>query len=167
MPLKLRVKAVDPKKGGPPIEDGTFISQGRTPLDDTADVRDAIAGLVGRRHTTLGDVDAQNQFMRLKKLVGDEQAKKVMNHIFVFNSRPELKAMPVEGRIKTFYDTPAADEDTGGLINKVKAFGYGVIPGFRESNQQANQILANRNDLLSGGGGTISPKVKLKIAGKL
>jgi hypothetical protein len=166
MAVKLKVKAGDPKKGE--IKETAIISPGRTPLDNTADVRDILTGLVGKGYTTMGDDNIKSGYNRLQSLLGPQQASKLMNHMFMFNSRPDLKNTPVESRIKQFYDTPSADVDVTGTLGKVKSFGYGVVPGFRDSSSQLNQQLSGKTPTDVA---VVAPEavkaVKLKIAGKL
>lgn len=166
MAVKLKVKAGDPKKGE--IKESVLLSPGRTPFDDTADVRDILSGLVGKGMTGLNDDDSRNSYTRLQQLVGPQQAQKLMTHMFIFNSRPDLKGAAPEARIKSFYDTPASDNDVSGTLNKVKSFGYGVLPGFRDSSSQLNQQLSGRIPATSVAAVDPAVKtVKLKIAGKL
>lgn len=160
--VRLRLPATDPV-----VKEKVIISKGRTPLDDTADVRDILSGLVGKGMTGLNDDDSRNGYNRLQQLVGPQQANKLMNHMFVFNSRPDLKGAAPEARIKTFYDTPTSDPDVSSTLGKVKSFGYGVLPGFRQSSSQLNQGLSGQT---SPSVAVVDPavaKVKLKIAGKL
>jgi len=168
MAVKLKVKAGDPKKGASAVEEKMFISPGRTPLDDTADVRDVLSGLVGKGMTGLNDDDTRNGYYRLQQLVGPQQAQKLMTHMFVFNSRPDLKGAAPETRIKSFYDTPTSDPDISGTLGKVKSFGYGVLPGFRQSTSQLNQSLSGQTAPIVA---AVAPEaqraLKLKIAGKL
>lgn len=163
MAVKLKVKAVDPV-----VKENVIISKGRTPLDDTADVRDILSGLVGKGMTGLNDDDSRNSYTKLQGLVGPQQAQKLMNHMFVFNSRPDLKGAAPEARIKTFYDSPSSDPDVSGTLGKVKSFGYGVLPGFRQSSSQLNQGLSGQS---SPEVAVVAPDaqraVKLKIASKL
>ena len=162
MAVKLKVKS------DPVVKDGMFISPGRTSLDNTADVRDILSGLVGKGYTTMGDQTIKSNYNRLQALLGPAQAHKLMTHMFIFNSRPDMKNAPIETRIKQFYDSPSADPDVNGALGKIKTFGYGVLPGFRDSNNQLNQELAGRVPTEVA---AVDPKqaqaVKLKIAGKL
>lgn len=163
MAVKLKIKA-----GDPVVKDEVILSKGRTPFDTTADVRDILSGLVGKGMTGLNDDDSRNGYSRLQQLVGPQQARKLMTHAFIFNSRPDLKNAPVEARIKQFYDSPSADADVNGALGKVKSFGYGVLPGFRDSSSQLNQQLSGR---IPSEVAVVAPEqakaVKLKIAGKL
>lgn len=157
---KLRIKN-DPNKGDP-IE-SSYISKGRTPSDDTADVRDLLATMVGKGYTSLNDEESRGNYARLRSLLGDTQAQKLMTHVFIQNQNPSFSQLPVESKIKSFYDIPSGDEEVSKVLGKVKTLGYGVLPGFRQSSLLSNQQL----------GGRISPveetvsKVKLKIPPKL
>lgn len=164
MAVKVKVKSGDPKKGT--VEEKSFISQGRTPLDDTADVRDILSGIVGGGYTGLSDDTARAKYTRLQALVGPDKAQKLMTHMFIFNQNPATQKLPVEARIKSFYDNPAGDADVSGVLGKVKSFGYGVLPGFRESTSFSNSQLAGQVPMTA----VVTPEqkaVKLRIGNKL
>lgn len=161
--IKLKVKG-----GDPVVKDEAYITKGRTPIDDTADVRDIMSGLVGKGITNLADETARSGYARLQVLVGPAQAQKLMNHMFIFNSRPDLKNAPVESKIKQFYETPSADPEVTGTLGKVKSFGYGVLPGFRDSSSQLNQQLSGKTSTdVAIAAPEQTKALKLKIAGKL
>lgn len=162
MAVKIKVK---PKTD--PVEE-TFISKGRTPIDDTADVRDLLTALVGKGYTSLSDADSRADYQRLQALVGQDKAQKLATHAFIYNQNPANQRLPVEAKIKGFYDAPAGDPDVQSTLKKVGAFGYGVLPGFRESVNHTNQVLAGR--IPATVAVTETPeqsKVKLRIANKL
>lgn len=164
MATKIKVKG-DPKKGE--LSEEMYISKGRTPLDTTADLRDVISGLAGGGYTSLSDENARASYSRLRALLGDTKANKLMTHIFIQNQRPEVSKLPIEGRVKSFYDMPVADEEVGNTLKKVKSFGYGVLPGFRESHSQFNQQLAG---VIPSGVVSARPdteKIKLRVAPKV
>lgn len=165
MATKLKVRTGDPKKGGELKEEVKY-TPGRTQLDDTADLRDLITGMVGKGYTDLSTDDAKSNYSRLRSLVGDATANKLMTHVFIQNQRPGAANLPVEAKIKEFYEIPSADTDISNVLGKVKTFGYGVLPGFRESSSFTNQQLAGR---IPGSTAMVDPavsKIKLRVAQK-
>jgi hypothetical protein len=141
----------------PVPEKQAYTGKSRTSLDDTADVRDIISSLiargVGKAQTTesadkiqhksaLGDENDQADYGRLRQLLGPEKAQKLMTSIFIHNQRNAT--LPMEKRIQTFYDVGSNDADVNEVIGNVRSFGYGVLPGFRESSKQSNQMLTGK-----------------------
>lgn len=136
------VKSGDPNKGTLTEEKVTL--KGRGPIEDTADIRDIITGLVGKGYTALSDDDVRGGYGRLQTLVGRPKAQKLMEQIFIYNQRPENRGLPVEDRISRFYDAGSGDAATNDVIGKAKSFGYGVLPGFRNSPNVLNQGLLGK-----------------------
>lgn len=160
MAVKIKVKA----PGDP--EEGVLMSKGRSIADDTADVRDMLTAFVGKGYTNLLSKDASDDYKSMQAILGPDQARKLVTHAFIFNQNPANKTMPVEQRIKSFYDAPAADENVQSVLGRVKSFGYGVLPGFRESANTVNKSLAGR---IPPPVAVVDPevqKIKLKVAAK-
>lgn len=165
MATKLKVRTGDPKKKE--VEETIFLGKNRTPIDDTADTRDILTGLIGKGYTALSDDSIRGGFQRLQALVGPERARKLMTHAFIFNQNPAMQKLPTEAKIKTFYETPSGDADVQGLLGKVKSFGYGVLPGFRESSYQVNQELAGRIPPTTAMVDPALQKIKLRVGQKI
>lgn len=165
MAVKLKVKSGDPKKEGG-LTEKVILSANKTPLDDTADLRDALSGIAGSGFVDLKDPKAIDGYTKLQKILGPSQAQKLMTHAFIFNQKPELAGMAPEARVKAFYESPSGDADVTNVLGRVKSFGYGVLPGFRTSSNETNQQLAQRG----GSVAVVDPnvqKIKLKIGSKV
>lgn len=161
---KIRVSG-DPKKKVETVEEA-FIAPGKTPLDSTADIRDIISGMAGGGYTRLSDPNAVANYSRLKGILGDARANKLMTHILIQNQRPGVANMPVEARVKSFYDLPVSDEEIAPIIGKAKTFGYGVLPGFRQSSSQLNQELSGAVSPTIAAVTPEAEKIKVRVAKK-
>lgn len=111
----------------------TQIFKNDTPLDEIANSRDSLSFLAGKGYTSLSDDDARANYTSLSKTVGVPLAQKLVNQIFLYNQRPEVKNFNPEQRVNGFYEIGSSDKDTGAYLRKVKNFGTGVLPGFRDS----------------------------------
>lgn len=111
----------------------------RTSLDDTADVRDILGALIGKGVSSLQHVDTQKDYARLQALLGTQKAQKLMTQVFLHNTRNS--SVPKERRLQDFYEVGSNEPEVNEIIKNVKSFGYGVLPGFRESSKQTNQML--------------------------
>lgn len=120
-----------------------YYGKGRTTLDDTADVRDYLASLIGRGSKAM-DSDSRSEYGRLAAMYGKQLADKIMNHVFIFNNRPDVQKAKPEERLDTFYTIGSQDPELKELFNKSKAFGYGPRSGFNQSSNEINQILSGR-----------------------
>lgn len=106
----------------------------RTALDDNADIRDSIGILVGSGLTKRGvnkEVDAHAT--RILKMLGPAAGQKLLTHIKVYNSRPDLAGQNPTQRLTRFYDIQSGDPGVQGLISKAKAFGTGPIAAYSET----------------------------------
>lgn len=162
---KVRISG-DPKKKVETVEE-TFIAPGKTQLDSTADIRDIISGMAGAGYTRLSDQKAVANYNRLKTLLGDARANKLMTHIFIQNQRPGAANMPVEARVKSFYDIPVSDEEIAPIIGRAKSLGYGVLPGFRQSSSQLNQELSGMIPATAAQSPSDAEKIKVRVAKKV
>lgn len=151
--------------GDPKPKDAAYYGKGRTPLDDTADIRDIVSAFVGRGYTNLADDDIKGGYARMTHLLGAPKAQKLMTQIFLHNQRPENQKLPVEDRISRFYDAGSGDPETNQIISKSRQFGYGVLPGFRTSSYAINQGLQGQSPLLAQANPNeaLKEKIRLKI----
>lgn len=134
--------AGDPVKGDMDGEK-VLLSKNKPQIDLNVDLRDRLAELVGKGNA-LGSEDKAAIYGNLKRLLGDAKAQKVMNHAFIFNSRPDVQKLPIEEKLKSFYTVGSSDPDVMETITRTKNLGYGVLPGFRGSSSQINQVLSGR-----------------------
>lgn len=167
MAKKVLLRVASPKSGDPvknTMEEEILYKPGQTTIERGLDVRDRLAELIGKGNAI--DADTKSAiFADLQKMIGAEKAMKVMDHAFIFNSRPDVQKLPVEEKIKSFYTIGSRDTDVQDLINKSKGMGYGVIPGFRSSISQINQQLANRTS--PAGVAQMSPEIQRKVLLKI
>lgn len=126
----------------PVAQSQSTTGKSRTADDDTADVRDILSNLVGRKVSNLSDENTMADFARLKAIVGPEKAQKLVTQVIIHNSRNANT--PMEKSIQDFYEVGSSDADVNNVLKTVKTFGYGVIPGFRESSKQSLQLLSGK-----------------------
>lgn len=139
------------KKGGgePPIRQ---ILKVDTPADNTADVRDIIANLVGGGKTGMNDEVSRANFTSLSKLVGQPAAQKLASQAFLFNQRPGAAQLPAATRLQQFYDTGSNDPEVANHLKKIKAFGSGVTAGLNTSPNVGSMTLSGREPLMASSG---------------
>lgn len=122
-----------------------YIPALKTSLDTTADVRDILSNIVGSNYTSWQDFstneEAKARYSSLANKVGRPLATKLITQAIVFNQRADIKNKNTEQRLQSFYDTGSSDKEVANILQTVRSFGYGVIPGFRESVLQGNQSL--------------------------
>lgn len=123
---------VAPKTGDPKV-----------PVKTDFDIRDKLAELVGSGNALSPD-NKMAIYGSLVASLGKAKASKLMDHAFIFNSRGDLQSLPMEDRLRRFYDIGASDPEISEIMNKSKSLGYGVVPGFRQSSSALNQELTGR-----------------------
>lgn len=128
--------------GDKPTEPQATTGKSRTSDDDTADIRDILSNLVGRKISNLQDESVRSDYARLQALVGAQKANKLLSQVLIHNSRSG--SVPMEKSIQDFYEVGSNDPEVNDVLKTVKGFGYGVIPGFRDSSKQGNQILTGK-----------------------
>lgn len=115
----------------PTAKQETATGKARTSIDTTADVRDIVNAFIGKGGVGMKDETSRADYLRLRGLLGDEKAQKLMESVFIHNQRNA--AVPMEKRIQTFYDVGSNNADVDGLIKNMKNLGYGpLVGGFRE-----------------------------------
>jgi hypothetical protein len=135
-------------------------SDPKVPVSGDFDIRDALTALVGKGNMLSPD-DKAGIYGSLITKLGKDKAQKVMDHAYIFNSRPETQRMPVEDRLRSFYTVGSNDPDVQGLIEKSKSLGYGILPGFRGSNNALNQELSGQVAAVAPA--AVNPEVQRKI----
>lgn len=120
-----------------------FIPPSKGPLDEIADFRDYLTNLVGRGSKTL-DPEMKNNYSALVAMYGKPMADRIMNHVFVFNNRPEIQNASPEQRLDAFYAIGSRDKDLQALFNKARNFSYGYKAGLNQSRNEGNIILSGR-----------------------
>lgn len=157
------VVKVSPKTGDPATpkvgEEKLIYSPTRSKAALDFDIRDRISELVGKGNTLMPD-DKAAIYSNLMGIMGPEKARKVMDHTYLFNSRPEVQGLPVEEKIKSFYTVGSNDPTVNELIQKTKALGYGPVQGFRTSHSTGNQQLTGAIPTVAA---AVSPDIKKKV----
>ena len=160
---KVKLK-VSPSTGDPvppkAVDEKLIYSPTRSQTQLDFDVRDRISELVGKGNALLPD-DKMAIFSNLTSVLGKDKAQKVMEHAYLFNSRPEVQKLPLEEKIKSFYTVGSNDPDVQTLIQKSKSLGYGPLQGMRSSHSTGNQLLTGGMPLASVAGA--SPEIKKKV----
>lgn len=111
--------------------------------DNTADIRDSITNLVGSGYTAMNDDNARANYARLSNLVGQDKARKILDRIFLFNSRQQPN-MNARDRVSQFYDSSVSNPDIEPIIKQAKTFGYGPLSGLNSSPDVVNMQLSGR-----------------------
>jgi len=137
--LRISPSSGDPKS----TTDNTMILKANDPTKTALDVRDHLAALVAAGNN-LSQEDRKAVFQGLSNALGQEQAQKVLLHTYMFNNRPDVQRLPIEEKLRTFYDIGSNDPAVHDLLAKTKTLGYGVVPGFRESSSAINQQLTGK-----------------------
>lgn len=140
--LKVAPTTGDPIKSGD-VQESSYLTHGRTTIDRDLDLRDRLMELVGKGNVLKPD-DKAGIYGNLTRLVGNDAAQKLMNHAYIFNTRPDVQNLKPEEKINAFYTIGSGDPYVQGVIAKTKSLGYGVGPGFRTSQSQINQQLAGK-----------------------
>lgn len=156
---KVLLRVGDPKKPTE-VKEEAFYGGGRTPIDQSFDIRDRLAELIGSGNVLKPD-DKAAIYGSLTSTLGADKARKIMDHIYIFNTRNDVKSLPVEEKIKTFYNMGSNDPDVMALINKTKSLAYGPLRGFRESSSDMNQQMAGRTPVVASNG--VSPEIQKKV----
>lgn len=126
----------------PTAQSQATTGKSRTADDDTADVRDILSNLVGRKVSNLSDENTRSDFARLQALLGSQKAQKLITQVIIHNQRNANA--PMEKSIQDFYEVGSNDPEVNDVLKTVKGFGYGVLSGFRDSAKQGNQLLAGK-----------------------
>ena len=145
--------------GGDPPAGGTSTRPG---LDVRADIRDMLSGAVGKGWTNFSDPEAQKHFARLTVLVGRQQAQSLMNHVFIYNQRPDVKGKSADQKLSQFYDMGSTNKDTNNIIKAAGSFGQGAVEGQNTSRDITNMQNTGRDNTPAATGKNTSQTDKLK-----
>jgi hypothetical protein len=131
----------DPIKGA--IPDAPLYTPNQGNIKTGLDLRHRISELIASGGV-LNPEDKKSIYGDLTQMVGEPIAQKLMTHAYLFNQRPDMKKLPMEAKIQSFYDIGSNDPDVQNIISKTKAMGYGVVPAFRESVSDLNKAIAGK-----------------------
>lgn len=155
--IMLKVSKGDPVKGG--MEEKVILSPTRSKAALEFDVRDRLSELIGKGNGLHPD-DKAAIYSNLASTLGDQKARKVMDHAYLFNQRPDVQGLPTEEKIRAFYNIGSNDPDVKGLIDQSRSLGYGALAGFRGSSSFLNQQLAGRAPVATA---EVAPEIKKKV----
>lgn len=160
--VKVAPKAGDPTK--PTSGSDMYITGNKSRIDQDFDLRDKLAELAVRGNSLNPD-DKAAIYGYLTTNLGKDRAMKLMNHAYIFNTRPDVQRLSPEEKLKSFYTIGSSDPDVMDLIKRTKNLGYGILPGYRESISDLNQA-TQRGDvapLVQGVAPEVRERVKLQI----
>jgi hypothetical protein len=155
---KVKLIVGDPKKPAP--DNNMVLSPTKPQLDLDFDLRDRLSELVTKGNSLSAD-DKAAIYGNLSTMLGKEKAQKIMNHAYIFNTRPEIQKLPLEDRLKSFYTIGSNDPEVLEVMGRTKRLGYGVAPGYRESISDLNQ--ATRGAVMPTSTTSIDPELTKKI----
>lgn len=115
----------------------------KVPVKTDFDIRDKLAELVGSGNALSPD-NKMAIYGSLVASLGKEKATKIMDHAYIFNSRNDLKSLPLEDKLRRFYDIGSSDPEISDVLGKSKSLGYGILPGLRQSSSALNQEITGR-----------------------
>jgi hypothetical protein len=141
-----------------------ILSANKPKIDQDFDVRDRLAELVGKGNTLNPD-DKSAIMGSLAGRYGKDLAMRIMNHAYIFNTRPDIQKLPLEDKLRAFYTIGSNDPAVHDVINSAKNLGYGVVHGFRNSSSDINQQLTNRVPVITEG--SDKPEIKKKVMLKI
>lgn len=107
------------------------------------DVRDKLADLVIRGNSIVPD-EKKAIYSSLITALGEDKARKIMDHAYIFNTRPEVQGLPLEQRLNSFYTIGSNDPDVMDVLTRSKSLGYGILPGMRNSSSSLQQEATGR-----------------------
>jgi hypothetical protein len=156
--LKVKPATGDPAK--PQMIGDVMIPAGKTKIDQGFDLRDRLAELAIMGNALKPD-DKSAIYNGLVNQLGQKTAQKLMDHAFVFSSRPDVQRLSPEEKLKSFYTIGSNDPEVMGVIGQVKNLGYGVVPGYRESTSVLNQ--ATQRGGVTQNAQNVNPEVTRRI----
>lgn len=148
-------------RAGDPVKPVSITgSSARVPVSKDFDLRDRLSELAIRGNSLSPD-DKAAIYGSLIESLGKDRAMKVMNHAYIFNSKPEVQRLSPEEKVKSFYTIGSNDPDIMDVITRTKNLGYGVLPGYRESISDLNQ--ATQRGVLPSGAQSVNPQAASRV----
>jgi hypothetical protein len=168
MTNKVMLKVGAPLTGDPVVgnigDEKMILSGKRPPIVEKFDIRDRLFELIGKGNSLKPD-DKAAIYGYLSNTLGQDKAKKVMDHAYIFNTRADVQKLPIEEKLNTFFTVGSNDPDVMEIIGKTKNLGYGTAHGFRTSSSDMNQQLSGHNPLVAGSG--VNPEIQKKVLLKI
>lgn len=105
--------------GGPttstPVTNPAYF-QNNGPSGDKVDVADILSNFVGRGDKNLSGDQAQKDYHFLIGKVGTPTAQKLINHVLIFNQRPDMQKQPFADKLNSFYSIGSNDKDVDKIL---------------------------------------------------
>jgi len=118
-------------------------------IADQFNIRDALAGFIGTGAKDFSNDQRLKDFRYIQSVLGSDQARKLMTHVFVFNSRPDMQGKTPDQRLQAFYDIGSNDPAVNQMLQGYKNLAQGPLSGMRESGDMTNQALTGRLPIAS------------------
>lgn len=162
--IKVRVA---PTTGDPvkEVTTSTSLGHGRTTSDRDLDIRDRLYELIGKGNALTSD-EKSGIYGDLRNMIGEENAQKLMNHAYIFNTRGDVQKLGTEDKINALYSIGSTDPYIKDVLARTKVLGYGPGPGYRTSFSHIAQQLAGRTPQTTADQ-PISPEIKKKVMVKI
>lgn len=127
------------------VKIGSGVTQSRTPLDNTADIRDILTNIVGNSYKGITDEYIRKDYARLANMIGITQAQKLIDQAIIYNQRADVKGLSIEQKVNGFYTMGSQDKTLDGILQNAAKFGDGPIGGMRRSRDRANMNLVGND----------------------
>lgn len=126
-------RPVPPPRGRMMSSAGYFPPSSQSQAARSLDMRDMIANFINRQDKDLTQDQARKDFKYMASHLGEPAARKILNHVLIFNQRPDIKNLPFERRLASLYDIGSNDKDVDAFLKKTNMLEQGPIPGARSS----------------------------------
>jgi hypothetical protein len=131
-----------PGEGGATTPTASNYTHGH--YDDLVHAREMLTNFIGKGYKNLSDEQSRKDFAYLKNLVGNDQANKLINSVFVFNNSDSSKGKSWKEKIDSFYSAGSKDPATQKLITTFSTLGQGAIAGATDSRNISNMEITGR-----------------------
>lgn len=131
-----------PSEGGSTT--GTTSGYTHGHYDDLFHARDILTNFLGKGYKNFSDEQSRKDFAYLKNLVGEEQANKLINSVFVYNNSDSVKGKSWQDKITGFYSSGSKDQSLQKLITTFSTLGQGPIAGAQDSSNVSNMEITGR-----------------------
>ena len=86
------------------------------PAGDKVDVADILSNFVSRGDKNLTGDQARKDYSFLIGKVGAPTAQKLINHVLIFNQRPDMQKQPFAQKLNSFYSMGSNDKDVDNIL---------------------------------------------------
>lgn len=160
---KIVVKVAPPSGDPVKSDQGTVITPTRGKAESDLDLRDRLAELVGKGNNLSPD-DKAAIYGNLSTMIGQDKARKIMTHAYIFNSRPDVQKLGLEDKLRSFYTIGSNDPEVMDVLGRTKNLAQGVVPGMRSSVSSLNQQIQSGQPTQIA---TVSPEIQKKVKVRL